>query len=319
MGSRPTTRGEQREVISPAGLRHRKVALALYKLAYIYCHIPITGEALMGTAVAANGSKKLLALLTHPEAKARIGPMLAPGDDYERVVAAVMKLSRTNPDLERCTGTSVLDAVATAVGWHLEIGETAHIIPYKGKAVPVMDYKGMAQLMIASRAVRWFDPWLVYSREKFAITAGSEPMIIHQPISRHAERGELTGVYINIDLPFGARAWRYMSIEDVDVIRQKYSKQWKDGPVPPWYAIKTLMRQIAKMIPKSPQLARAFAVIKQDEEIELGEIAEDAPRLGYGSPGDGSRRLAPPSVPPTEREPGEEQEEFQDDRDLAEQ
>lgn len=61
-----------------------------------------------------------------------------------------------------------------------------------------------------------------------------------------------------------------MDIAEIDAIRTKHSKQWKDGPCPPWYAMKTVLRQAAKLIP-NPRLQAALQVMDVDERVEAAE------------------------------------------------
>ncbi len=217
---------------------------------------------------------KLLALLNHKEAKARIGPLLSPGDDYERIVAVIGRAARHNPDILTCTGTSILDAAATIVGWRLEIGETAYLVPFRDRdkgikvCTPIMGYTGMCQLLIASGAARYVEPWCVYWNETFELIGGSESRIVHVP-GPVAERTTLRGAYVIVHLRFGARAFKWMPIEDIDVIRSK-SQKWSKGPCPPWYAMKTAIRQMAKLLPKTRDVAKAFAFIRDEERAELG-------------------------------------------------
>jgi hypothetical protein len=46
-----------------------------------------------------------------------------------------------------------------------------------------------------------------------------------------------------------------MTVEEIEAIRAK-SRSWAKGPLPAWYARKTVIRQLAKYVGKSPQLAR---------------------------------------------------------------
>lgn len=262
----------------------------------------MTGTATLAVHMPANAStalaavpdgSKVEALLSHPEARARIGPLLSPGDDYERIVAVIGRASRQNPEILECKGTSILDAAATIVGWRLEIGETAYLVPFRDNdagvkvCTPIMGYTGMAQLLQASGAVRFVEPWCVYANEPFEIFGGSESRIEHRPIAV-ADRGELRGAYVVVHLKFGARAFKWMPIEEIDAIRTTKSKRWKRGPCPPWYAMKTVIRQMAKLLPKTREVAKAFAFIQEEERAELGE--EEAIEL--------SAPLAPAAIAP---------------------
>jgi phage RecT family recombinase len=282
-------------------------------------------------APAARSRPSIRELLTSPGARARIEPLLAPDDTYERIVAVTARAVRKQPDLENCDPSSLVDAAATIVGWNLEIGDTAHLVPFKGKVVPIMDYKGMAQILISSGVVRAVEPWAVYEKEiasgDFQVYGGTDARIIHVPHSKATDRGKLAGAYVIFRLKNQYSTFKWMPIEDIDAIRRQHSLKWKDGECPPWYAIKTCIRQARKVLATTPALTKAFAkafdAFEQDEALELASTTEgqtpradefgspaDTPALNAGTPADASLAVG------REREPGEEDEEFQDDRDL---
>jgi hypothetical protein len=69
-------------------------------------------------------------------------------------------------------------------------------------------------------------------------------------------------------LPFGRSDFLVMDAEEIDAIRKQYSKQWKQGALPAWYAKKCVVRQSVKLIPTSARLADALRVVEQDAEEE---------------------------------------------------
>lgn len=251
------------------------------------------------------------ALFHHPEAKARIAPLLAPGDEYERIVALAMRASRKMPDLLLCTRSTLLDAAATIVGWNLEIGETAHMVPFnvnmgtkqkpawEKHCTPIMDYKGMAQILIASRVVRAVDAYCVYEKEAergdFQIFGGTDARIVHQPMWKGGDRGKMIGAYVVFQLANSRSKFHFMRIEEIDAIRIAYSKKWaKDYqgnviPCPPWWAIKCCIRQARKLLATTPALEKAFNAFRQEEESELAPPPETRalpPGEEMGSPAD---------------------------------
>jgi recombination protein RecT len=252
------------------------------------------------------------ALFHHPEAKARIAPLLAPGDDYERIVALAMRAMRKMPDLLMCTRSTLLDAAATIVGWNLEIGDTAHMVPFnvnvgtrqkptwEKHCTPIMDYKGMAQILIASRVVRAVDGWCVYEKEAergdFQIFGGTEPRIHHIPHWKGGDRGAMIGAYVVFQLANNRSKFHFMRIEEINAIRYAHSKKWgkdyqgNETPCPPWWAIKCCIRQARKLLATTPALEKAFNAFRQEEELELAPAAETralpAPE-DLGSPADG--------------------------------
>lgn len=238
----------------------------------------------MATAIATtNGNGGLPALLGKEKAQAMIAPFLPEGVSYDRVVAAAQIAAANNPEIMQCTPASIVLSVAKIMQWGLEIGETAHIVPFnvnvapKGqtkqwekRATPIADYKGLAQLMIASKCVRHVEAFCVHENDGFEYQQGSEARLWHSPVSDPKARGKLKGAYVILHLPFGVKVFDYMAIEDIDEIRHSRSKQWKEGACPRWYAKKTVVRQASKLVPKDPRLAKVFAVMEQDAAEEFG-------------------------------------------------
>ncbi|NUQ92856.1 MAG: hypothetical protein HOQ12_08400 [Gemmatimonadaceae bacterium] len=261
----------------------------------------------MSTAVVLT-PKTVPTLLASESVKARILPFLPPGTDLDRVIASVQLALTDNPKLGECTPASIVRSIAKIQQWGLEVGYTAHLVQFGQVCTPIADYKGLAQLVRASNAVRHIETRAVYEREHFRIAYGTEAMIEHIPLHRKAERGALAGAYVIFFLPFGQKSFHFMGVDDIDEIRQKHSKQWKTGPVPAWYAMKTVLRQGVKLLPKDPRLAEALKVVAEEEREEAAHVDPDPTVSALAAP------VERGEVPT--REPGEE--DFIDDRDIDE-
>lgn len=245
---------------------------------------------------------------TEKKAHISIDEFLPKGVPRSRILAAVRIEAKKNPAIMECTPVSIVEAITRSLRWGLEIGDTVHLVPYNNKGTKrltaVADYKGLAQLMVMSGAVRAVEPTCVYEGEHFQMQRGDDPKLEHIPFRSKTERGRLLGAYVLLRRPFGVVTWEWMSIEEIDEIRQAYSHQWKQGPCPDWYAKKTVTRRAAKLIPKDPKLADAFRVMDEDERAEFSEEAQlDAmERLGAAT---GEDTPATTAIVAT-REPGEE-------------
>lgn len=227
----------------------------------------------------------IISLFTGESAQQYIAKFLPEGVDLERVAASVLLAVKNDKTkmLGKCTPESLVLGVARIQQWGLELGVTAHLLPFKNndagtiEATPVADYKGLAELMISTGAVRFIDPKVVYQGDKFDYRLGTDARIDHTPCSKK-QRGPITHAYVLIHLPGGRIVFDVMLAEDIDEIRQRYSKQWKGGPLPAWYAKKTLVRQVSKLIPKNPRYADAFAKIAAVFEDERAVEIEDGDR-----------------------------------------
>jgi phage RecT family recombinase len=285
------------------------------------------------------------------KARSVIAPFLPEGVSLERVAASLSvalakdravweqkrrkdpKLPEESP-LERCSPMSVFMGVAKIAQWGLEVGETAHLVPYGTECTPVADYKGLAQLVISSSVVRHVEAHCVYEKEPFRLKMGTTIEIEHLPIWNPKERGAMIGAYAIFRLRGGMTHVKYMGVDEIEAIRQKYSKQWKQGPLDPWYAEKTCVRHGVKLLPKDPRMAKTLAAF---DDIERAEVALEVPAqlraLEAGSDGrtvsddnpphrpkaltQGGYEEAP--VPPAQNssDPAARAEDFQDDTDIV--
>jgi phage RecT family recombinase len=226
-------------------------------------------------------------------ARAVIAPFLPEGVSLDRVAASLrIALARdeaaweaacrkdrnkSGPSpLQRCTPMSVFMAVAKIAQWGLEVGETAHLVPFGTECTPIADYKGLAQLVIASGLVRHVEAHCVYEKEPFRMKLGTTTEIEHLPIGDPKQRGEMVGVYALFRLRGYLTHVKYMAVEEIEAIRQQYSKQWKGGKLEPWYAEKTVIRQGVKLLPKDPRLAKTLAAFDEIEAAELSGLAVPA-------------------------------------------
>jgi recombination protein RecT len=262
------------------------------------------------TAVNTAPGTSLAPLFAREKVQATLAPFLTDGVTYERMVAAVQLAAAKTPAIAQCTTASIITAVGQALRSGLEIGDTAHLVPFGRELTFIADYKGIAQLLVASGAVRHVELRVVREGDDFEYEYGLDARLRHVPSAD--SKAPITHAYVVFRLPFNRSAFDVMSIAEIDAIRQKYSKHWKAGPVPGWYAKKTVLRQAAKTLPKSEKLMRALRAIEADAEAEFGEPA--AP-IAMGQPRDDDDAIPEAVISPVEPA-ADDGELFQDDRDL---
>jgi len=256
------------------------------------------------TAVASTNPSAIASLLENENARKHIEALLPEGTSYQRVVREAYQAAARNPAILECTPASIVLAVGQAVAWDLTIGETVHLVPfnekvgndYEKRLKAVRDYKGDIELVVRSGAARSIEAQCVYKNETFEHEDGTSPRILHRRIMDTKARGPLVGAYAIARLSHYNILIASMSVDEIDAIRQKHSKQWKSGEMPAWYARKTLIHQVCKAIPKNPKLASILALFDKEDE-ELNDMQPAA-------------ALSPAPVREIEGE------EYQDDRDL---
>lgn len=231
------------------------------------------------TAIAPRTEEKkgIAGVLARDDAREMITPLLR-GASYDQIMSEVRLAVSKNPEIALCTPASIITAVAEAVSSGGIIGKDVHLVPFNVNVAPkgapkkwekrlqsMTDYKFEAKLIVGTGAARAVDAYCVFEHETFEYEAGSSPFIRHVPIVDPKVRGRMIAVYAVARLSHSMVKIHVMSIDEVDVVREKFSRQWNDGPCPPWYAMKTAIRRLAKLLPSNPKLAALLAKFRPEQ------------------------------------------------------
>lgn len=193
------------------------------------------------------------------------GKLLPRGYEPERLVTGALVAATRNPELLKCDPTSIAVALATVAQWGLDLGTTAHLVPYGRQCTPVADYKGYIELMVAAGA-RKVEAHEVREGDAFEYAFGTNAYLRHTPKAKQG--APITHAYAVVTLRGGVEQFEVMTAEEIEEIRAK-SKGWAKGQLPAWYARKTVIRRCAKYVPKTVRLSAALAA------DELEPIAVD--------------------------------------------
>ena len=197
----------------------------------------------------------------------------------ERFTRIVLSALSTNPKLADTTPQSFLGAMMTAAQLGVEpntpLGQ-AYLIPYRNKGVMEcqfqLGYKGLIDLAYRSGEISIIQAQMVYSEDSFTYSFGLEPTLKHIPAT--GDRGEPVHVYAMFKTKEGGYGFEVMSIEEIRIFAQKYSKAYDNGP---WQtnfeemAKKTVLKRVLKYTPLKTEFLRGLA---QDETIKQ-EISDD--------------------------------------------
>ena len=227
-----------------------------------------------------------------------LGPVCrSHGVDPEAVIAQLWVASQKQPGLLKANPRSLVTAVARALETGGVIGRDVHILTFKDEATECLDYKFMAELVVAAGGARSIDARVVYKGDKFTQTLGSAPQLVHEPPPFGTKRGPMIGAYAvaflgaNVPPKFVA-----LTLEEIEATRQK-SRSWgpdKLAQCPEWYACKTAVRRLVKLLPKNPKLAAVLQRLdvaeapheSPDEIVVTGplEVAPDVPASVHTEP-----------------------------------
>lgn len=190
-----------------------------------------------------------------------------------RLARIVLTEVRRIPRLGECTRESFAGALMTCAQLGLEPGSAtgeAWLLPFRNgktgkyEVTLVVGYQGMAKLYWQSPLAKSLDAQVVYEHDDFDYAYGLSPDLTHKPSL--GNRGKAIAYYAVATMTSGGSAFVVLSPDDVERIRAR-SKAKDDGPWKTDYdamAKKTCVRQLFKLIPKSPQLT---AAIVQDESV----------------------------------------------------
>ena len=198
----------------------------------------------------------------------------------EQIARIALTTVQSNPGLMDCDPRSIASAVVTACQLGLEpdnVSGLAYLVPFKNRKAGTTDcqlivgYKGMIQLAYRSGQVATIEARVVYERDDFLLDWGATPPVRHIPTMAD-DTGEIIGFYAKVKLNTGGTQFEFMTVTKMKKHRDRFSKGAKRSDSP-WQTDfetmgkKTVVRQICKWLPSSPELARATAL---DEQAEQG-------------------------------------------------
>lgn len=235
----------------------------------------------------------------------------------ERMIRVALSAVSGNNLLMQCRPISLAACIVQSSILGLEpnslLGE-AYLIPFWNGKVKAYDcqlmpgYLGLVKLARNSGQLAMIDAQPVYSNDEFSFSKGSDTYWIHT-WGRTGDRGELQGYWAGYVLKDGSKNFEYMTVEQIEIHRDKFSKGAYDkngdlqGPwklAPDWMYRKTVLRQLIKLMPKSVELANALA-LDERQDVGVAQAYIDVP-LELQPPAEEQELLEPPK-PVVEEKP----------------
>lgn len=229
----------------------------------------------------------------------RLGELLpARAGDPKRFVRMVGTAVLRNPDLlaPDVDRASLVMALLTLAEMGLGPGPLAHLVAFRGKGgkkyvTPIPGFMGYVDVAIATGKVASFDAGPVYANDRFRWVRGSNPVFEHEPLlggDGDAIRGAYTGSFALAWPVSGVHPWViFVPRHDIEVIRNgskgyQYAlangvdNPWLDGKKPGEFrpgspsaamGTKTAIRQLWKLLPKSPEMILVEAADQRGDEM----------------------------------------------------
>lgn len=172
----------------------------------------------------------------------------------DRFVRIAITTIRQNPKLAQCNQESLLGALMVSAQLGLEPGVLGqcYLIPYGRECQFQIGYKGMIELLRRSGQLKDIYAYSVYENDEFEMTYGLNRDLKHKPNLQ--DKGNFIGCYCVAVLKDDARAFEYMTKEEIEAHGKKFSKTYGNGP---WktdfeaMAHKTVVKKMLKWLPVS--------------------------------------------------------------------
>lgn len=212
------------------------------------------------------------------------------GAEATQLVRDALTALRMTKNLSKCEDSSVLGALMTCAQLGLRPGVLGHawLLPFwdnrsKGyKAQLVIGYQGLIELAHRSGKIASLIARTVYEGDEFDVDYGVADTLIHKP-NILGDRGQPIAYYAIAKFTTGGYAFYVMSHRDMEKYRDRNATaKNREGVIfGPWVdhfegmAHKTCVRQLAKYMPKSTELANALAA-DEGVRVDLRPSADPA-------------------------------------------
>lgn len=195
----------------------------------------------------------------------------------DRFLRLIMTELQKTPRLQQCSMPSLLGACMTSAQLGLELGPLGHFYltprQLKGEwtVVPIIGYKGMVELARRSGLLLSIEARPVKANDVFEFEFGLNERLIHRP-KLDGDRGESVAYYGIAKFLDGGHQFDVMSRSDVEERRDRGSAG-KNGP---WVTdadamgSKTVIRQMQRWLPQTPEMALAAQVDETPQAWEKG-------------------------------------------------
>lgn len=226
----------------------------------------------------------------------------------ERLARIALTCIRLNPKLSECTPESFMGSLFTAAQIGLEpVGGRAYLLPFKkNKKKPdgswhsilecqfVIGYKGLADLFYRHEKAVELAWGIIHEKDDYSFEYGTNASLKHKPALK--DRGPAIAYYVMATLKSGGKPFMVMSVEDCMEHGRKHSKTYnaKEGlfdKSSPWatspdsMCLKTVLIQLAKLLPLSVELQKALQADETSREFRAGiDDALDMPTSEWTPP-----------------------------------
>jgi len=192
-----------------------------------------------------------------------------------KFLSAVISSVQRNPVLLDCEPTSVINSFITMAELNLmpsEVSGEAYVLPYNKVAQFQLGYQGLVTLFYRAGA-KSITAEIVYEKDDFTQENGE---IKHKADPFNDDRGKAIGAYVIVELQAGGKIKEAMSKKQILDMGKRFSKSftskyspWKEENDPRlWMWKKTVLKQVAKLVPKNETIYKAIAEDNKNSNVE---------------------------------------------------
>lgn len=219
------------------------------------------------------------------------------GDESKalKFLSGVMADVKRTPALLDCSQETLINSYMMMAQLELMpsgVSGEAYVLPYKNRgkmeAQFQLGYQGLVTLFYRA-GVRAITAEIVYKNDYFEVVNGE---ITHKP-DYFSDRGNPKGAYVIVELQEGGKISKVMKKEDILKIGEKFSKSWNTSFSPwnekndpeLWMWKKTVLKQVAKLVPKNETIYKAIAEDNKDSVVSerQDKAKEEAKSLQMGN------------------------------------
>ena len=225
------------------------------------------------------GGRTLRSFLESDGAQAKLAEVATKYMKPSDLVRLTLVAASRQPDLLRCSQTSILRALMDAATMGIMPGGTmgrGYLVPRKNKVNGALEacfdpgYRGLIDIARRSGKVKKLDAKAVWAGDHFEYEEGTNQRVHHVPNLEAGERGEVVAAYAIAKLEDGEPQIEVLTRADIDKIRNSSAAK-NAGAWTGWFeemARKSAVRRLCKYLPYDPVLERA---------MELADAADVGP------------------------------------------
>lgn len=209
----------------------------------------------------------------------------------ERMTRLALTAVRTTPALAECSQVSMAGALLTAASLGVEVntplGE-AYLIPRGGEVQFQLGYLGLVKLYWQHPLAAKLESAAVYEADDFDYAMGSGSFLRYKPNKLAADRGKVIYYFAFAKLTTGAESFVVLTPDECKELRQGQvgpDSRFKGGDPQHWLERKCAIKQLFKLLPKTPTIAQAIDADDKQSGTELYRVAaaERGPVVTDGS------------------------------------